>query len=43
VIDWSRVQGDMKTLIDRHREIYISLVDGGWLKNFPGDDYYGLD
>ena len=43
VIDWSRVRSDMVKLIDAHRELYMSLMDGGWLKDFPGDDYCGLD
>ena len=43
VIDWDRVSVDMKRLIDDQREIYCCLVDGDWLKDFPGDDHYGLD
>lgn len=40
VIDWDKMQTDMRKIIDAHHEIYVQLVDGGWLKDFPGGDYY---
>ena len=43
VIDWDKMITGMEELLSAHQELYTRLVDGGWLKDFPGDDYYGLD